>query len=190
MRALLDFIPILLFFGAYKLWGIYVATAVLMAATVLQMGLIYVIEHKLALMHKVTLGLILIFGALTLVLHDIRFLEWKFTLFYAAIALVLLAAHLLYRKNLLKTLLGMQIELPDAVWTRLNYAWVIYCLFMAALNSWIVVFFSTQAWVNFKAWSIVLSIAFIIGQGVYMAPHLKFNQAGKEDNKKEEKAGS
>jgi intracellular septation protein len=77
MKALLDFIPILLFFGAYKLYDIYVATAVLMAATVVQTALVYVIDRKVTMMQKITLAMILVFGALTLWLQDERFIKWK-----------------------------------------------------------------------------------------------------------------
>ena len=75
MKILIDFFPILLFFGAYKFYGIYVGTAVLMAATALQMAIIYAIDRRLQTMHKVTLVLILLFGTLTLVLQDDRFIN-------------------------------------------------------------------------------------------------------------------
>jgi intracellular septation protein len=184
MLALLDFAPILLFFGAYRFWDVYVATAVLIAATVVQMGLIYAIKHSLSPMHKVTLALILIFGALTLLKHDIRILQWKFTLFYVAIALALALARWIWHKNLLKALLSMQIELPDPVWARLNLAWVGYALFMAALNTGIMYFFSTDAWMKFKVWSIAISIVFIIGQVAYMMPHLKPDEDGQKSKEK------
>jgi intracellular septation protein len=87
MKILIDFFPILLFFGAYKFYDIYVGTGVLMAATLVQMGLIYAIDRKLQMMHKITLALVLIFGALTLVLHDDRFIKWKPTVLYAAMAI-------------------------------------------------------------------------------------------------------
>ena len=89
MKILIDFFPILLFFGAYKMFNIYTATGVLMAATVLQMGLIYAIDRKLQAMHKITLVLILLFGTLTLVLQDDRFIKWKPTVLYGAMAVAL-----------------------------------------------------------------------------------------------------
>ena len=77
MKILIDFLPILLFFGSFKLYDIYVGTAVLMAATVVQMAVIYGMDRKLQAMHKITLALVLLFGTLTLVLHDDRFIKWK-----------------------------------------------------------------------------------------------------------------
>ncbi len=172
MKILLDFAPIALFFVAYKLWGIYVGTAVLMAATCVQMALVYLIDKKLTTMHKATLYLILIFGTLTLVLQDDRFIKWKPTVLYAAMALALAVALWGFRKNFLKMVLGSQLSLPDPVWTRLNVAWIGYCLFMAAVNGYVAAFYSTDAWANFKLWGYVFPLAFIIGQGLYVARYI------------------
>lgn len=177
MKLLIDFFPLLLFFGAYKLHDIYLATAVLMAATVLQMVLIYVIDRKLQTMHKITLLLILVFGTLTLVLQDERFIKWKPTVLYAAMGLALALALWIWRKNFLKILLGSQLELPEGVWLRLNLAWIVYAFFMAALNAYVAAFYSTEDWVNFKLWGYVFPLVFIIGQGVYIARHLKSDPA-------------
>ena len=172
MRVLLDFLPILLFFGAYKLYGIYPATGVLMAATAAQMAILYAIDKKLTTMHKATLALILIFGALTLVLQDERFIKWKPTVLYAAMAVALAVALWAYRRNFLKIMLGSQLTLPEPVWHRLTVAWVLYCLFMAAINGYVASYFSTDAWANFKLWGYVFPVAFIVGQGIYVARHL------------------
>ena len=173
MRILLDFLPIALFFGAYKFYDIYVATAVLMAATVAQTAVIYAIDRKIATMQKATLGMILAFGALTLWLHDERFIKWKPTVLYAAIAVGLTIAVWTFKKSFLKFMLGSQLELPDRVWMRLNVAWIIYCVFMAAINAYVAAYFSTEAWVDFKLWGYVFPIVFLVGQGFYISPHLK-----------------
>lgn len=173
MRLLIDFFPIVLFFVAYKLQDIYWATAVLMGATVLQTGIIYGMDRKLQTLQKVTLLLVLIFGALTLFLQDERFIKWKPTVMYASMALVLGAALWVWKKNFLHMLLGSQLKLPDTVWGRLTVAWVLYFVFMAAINAYVAVYFSTEAWVNFKLWGYVFPVAFLVGQGLYVAPHLK-----------------
>lgn len=172
MKILLDFLPILLFFVTYKVYGIYPATGVLMAAVAVQMAIIYAIDKKLSTMHKATLVLILLFGALTLFLQDERFIKWKPTVLYAAMALALALALWVWRKNVLKTLLGAQIALPDAVWHHLSVAWMLYFVFMAALNGYVAAYFSTDAWANFKLWGYVFPIVFILGQGIYMARHI------------------
>ena len=173
MKILIDFFPILLFFGAYKLHDIYMATGVLMVATLVQMGLIYTIDRKLTTMHKITLALVLVFGALTLALHDERFIKWKPTVLYTAMAIGLAVALWGLKKNFLKLLLGSQMELPDVVWMRLNQAWIVYCVFMATVNGYVAALYSTEAWVNFKLWGYAFPLIFIVGQGIYIAQYLK-----------------
>lgn len=173
MRLLLDFLPILLFFAAYKLEGIYLATGVLMAATVVQTGIVYALDRKLQNIHKITLVLVLVFGVLTLVLQDERFIKWKPTVLYFGMAVVLGAALWGWKKNFLQMLLGTQLSLPEAVWARLTVAWVGYFLFMAAINAWFAAYQTTEQWVNFKLWGYVFPVAFIVAQGLYIARHIK-----------------
>lgn len=173
MRFLIDFFPIALFVAAYKLHDIYLATAVLMAATVVQTGIIYAIDRKLQTLHKVTLVLVLVFGVLTLVLQDERFIKWKPTVLYASMAVVLGAALWIWKKNFLQLLLGSQLSLPTAVWARLTVIWVGYFLFMAGLNGYVAAYYSTEDWVNFKLWGYIFPVVFIIGQGLYIARYLK-----------------
>ena len=176
MKLLIDFFPILLFVGAYKLYDIYVGTAVLMAATVLQMGLIYSIDRRLQMVQKITLVLVLVFGVLTLALHDDRFIKWKPTVLYAAMAIGLAVALWLLKKNFLKLMLGSQLELPDAVWQRLNRVWIGYCVFMASINGYVAAYYSTEDWVNFKLWGYAFPLVFIVGQGFYIARYLKSDE--------------
>lgn len=179
MKLLLDFLPILLFFGAFKFYGIYVATAVLMAGTAIQMLIVYLTEKRLQPMQKATLVLILLFGTLTLALHDDRFIKWKPTVLYGAMAVALAVALWVLRKNFLKMLLGSQLTLPDRIWNHLNVAWIVYCAFMAAINAYVALYFSTDAWVNFKLWGYVFPVAFLLAQGLYISPHLKSDEAAK-----------
>lgn len=176
MKILIDFLPILLFFGAYKFYDIYVATAVLMSAAVAQTAVMYTIDRKVTTMQKITLALILVFGSLTLWLQDERFIKWKPTVLYFAIALSLSVAVWTFKKSFLKLMLGSQIDLPDRIWMRLNIAWIVYCLSMAIVNGYVAAFFSTDAWVNFKLWGYAFPLLFIVGQGFYIAPHLKADE--------------
>jgi intracellular septation protein len=177
MKLLIDFFPILLFFGAFKYYDIYVGTAVLMAATVVQTALIYWMDRRLQAMHKITLALVLVFGTLTLTLHDDRFIKWKPTVLYAAMAIGLAVSIWVMKKNFLKILLGSQLTLPEGVWKKLNLIWVGYCIFMAAINGYVAAYYSTEAWVNFKLWGYAFPLAFIVAQGFYIAPHLKSDEA-------------
>ena len=182
MKTILDLVPVLLFFGAYKLhaWfgigkdeAIYFATPVLMAATALQMGVIYAMDRKLSVMHKATLALVLVFGSVTLLLHDKRFIMWKPSVLYAGMAIGLAYANWRLKRNFLKTMLGSQLELPEPVWQKLNVAWIVYCLFMCLSNAYVAVYFSEEAWANFKVWGYVFPLVFLVGQGLYIMPHLR-----------------
>ena len=177
MRLLIDFFPIALFVAAFKLYDIYTATAVLMAATVVQTGIIYAIDRKLQTIHKVTLVLVIVFGALTLVLQDERFIKWKPTVLYTSMAIVLGAALWIWKKNFLKILLGSQLTLPAPVWDRLTGVWIGYFLFMAAINAYVAAYYSTEAWVNFKLWGYAFPVIFIVGQGLYIARYLKDDES-------------
>lgn len=173
MKVLLDFLPIALFFGAFKLYDIYIATAVLMTATSLQMAVLYFTEGKLQTLQKITLALILGFGALTLLLHDDRFIKWKPTVLYAGMALALALALWVWKKNYLKLMLGGQISLPDAAWMRLSIAWIAYAAFMSLVNAYVAANFSTEDWVNFKLWGYAFPLVFLVGQGIYIARNLQ-----------------
>lgn len=173
MAFLIDFFPILLFVAAYKWADIYVGTAVLMVATILQTGLLYRLHGQLQTMQKVTLVLVLVFGALTLLLHDERFIKWKPTVLYTSMAIVLAVALWVWKKNFLQILLGTQISLPGGVWDRLTVVWVVYFIFMAALNGYVAANYTTEEWVNFKIWGYIFPVIFIVGQGIYISRHLK-----------------
>lgn len=175
MKQLLDFLPILLFFGAYKMFDIYVATGVIMAATVVQMGILYKMDGKLQTMHKVTLALVLGFGALTLAFHDERFMKIKPTVLYTFMAVALGLGLWWFKKNFLKMMLGSQLNLPDTVWRNLTVAWVVYALLMAAVNAYVAYFYTTAQWVNFKLWGYAFPIVFLIGQGLYIAKYIQPN---------------
>ena len=169
MKFLLDFFPLVFFFIAYKLQGIYVGTAVLMAATALQMLVVYWMDKKLSAMHKATLAL-----------QDERFIKWKPTVLYAGMALTLAVALWGFGRNFLQMMLGSQLALPENVWRKLCLGWVAYCLFMAALNGYVALFFSTDAWASFKLWGFVFPLIFIVGQGFYVARYLETNVETKD----------
>ncbi len=173
MKQLLDFLPILLFFGAYKFYNIYVATGVIMVATVVQMAILYKMDGKLQTMHKVTLGLVLGFGALTLAFQDERFIKIKPTVLYTFMAATLGIGLWWFKKNFLKMMLGGQLNLPDGVWRNLTAAWVVYALCMAALNAYVAYFYTTEQWVNFKIWGYAFPVVFLIAQGLYIAKYIQ-----------------
>ena len=176
MKQLLDFLPILLFFGAFKMYDIYVATGVIMVATTVQMLILYKLDGTLTTMHKVTLALVLGFGALTLGFHDERFVKIKPTVLYTFTGLALAIGLWLMKKNFLQMMLGTQLKMPDQIWRNLTGIWVTYSFFMAALNAYVALFYTTEQWVNFNLWGYAFPLVFLVGQGLYIAKYLQTDE--------------
>ncbi len=124
MKLLYDFFPIILFYAAYKFYGIYAATAVAMAASVVQVGGNWLVKRKVEKMHLISMGLIIVMGGLTLWLKDKAFFMWKPTMINWLFAVVFVGGTLITGKPLVQKLLSGSIELPDPVWSRLNWLWV------------------------------------------------------------------
>ena len=167
MSTFLDLFPIVLFAIAYKLSDIYVATAVLMGSSVVAAIALYALYKKLTGMQKAVLTLVLGFGAVTLIFRNEDFIKWKPTVLYALSALAFAYLHWVKRVNLTKVGLADKLPLPEHVWEKLNLSSVVFFACMAALNSYVVLNFTTGEWVTFKLWSIGLSFLFFFGQFVY-----------------------
>ena len=123
MKLLYDFLPIVLFFVAYKLYGIYAATAVAIVASVVMVAIGWIKHRKIERMHLVSLAVISVMGGLTLWLQDKAFVMWKPTLINWLFGAVFLGSSLL-GKPLVQRLLDGQLSLPSVVWSRLNWMWV------------------------------------------------------------------
>lgn len=174
MKLLFDFLPILLFFVAYKVADIYVATGVAIVATVLQIAWLKVTGKPVESSQWLSLGLITVFGGMTIWLQDETFIKWKPTVLYGSFAIALVGARLLAGRNLIKLLMGRQLTLPEPVWDRVNIAWAVFFAAMAALNLYVANRFSTETWVNFKLFgSIGLTIAFVIAQALYLGRYVE-----------------
>lgn len=173
MLALLDFIPLILFFVSYKLQGKFFAIAVLLVATCIQMLVSYLLQgRKLEPIQKFTLGAVIVFGSVSLAFRNEKILQWWPTVLETVLCAVLLLGLYVYRKNPLKMLLGSKLTLPDAVWHTLAIMWAVFCLIMAVLNAYIVLYQSYDQWMSFKLWSRLLWLGFALIQGVYIAKHL------------------
>jgi intracellular septation protein len=177
MKFLFDLFPVVLFFAAFKLFDIYVATAVAIAATFLQIGWLKWKRRKVDTMMWVTLIIIVVFGGATLALHDETFIKWKPTVLYWLFGAVLGAAELLFRKNLIRAMLGEQVRLPDAAWSRLNWSWAGFFVFMGTANLYVAFNFSTDTWVNFKLFGgMGLMLLFVLLQAAFLARHIEEKQ--------------
>ena len=181
MKFLFDLFPIILFFVAFKFAGIYAATGVAMAATFAQIGWLKLRGRKVDTMMWVSLGIIVIFGGATLILHDETFIKWKPTVLYWFFAAALGGAYLVARKNLIKGILGEQLQLPDAAWSTLNWSWTAFFAFMGALNLYVAFNYPLDTWVNFKLFGgMGLMFLFVLGQAVFLARHMPAETSEKE----------
>jgi intracellular septation protein len=209
MKLLFDFLPIILFFIAFKVadrskeaaaafatshFGFMVsggivgpeeapvllATVVVVIATLAQVAWLLARGKKIDMILWVSLALVVIMGGLTIWLHSETFIKWKPTLLYWVMAGALLIAWLGWRKNLIRTLLGEQLTLPEPIWQRLNWAWAGFFTLMGALNLWVAYHFATPTWVNFKLFGIMgMLLVFALGQGLYLSRYMS-------DDEKEE----
>jgi len=179
MKLLFDFFPILLFFAAFKLSddpkeGILVATAVAIAASMVQVALYWWKYHRVEKMHLVTLALILVLGGATLVLKDEMFIKWKPTAVNWLFGMVFLASQFVGNRPLVQRMMESNIQLPAPIWLRLNTSWVAFFTAMGFANLYVVYNFDTDTWVNFKLFGLMgLTFAFVIVQAIYLTRHIK-----------------
>ncbi len=183
MKLLFDFFPLLLFFAAYKFYGIYTATAVAIAASVVQVGYARWRHGKVETMHLVSLGLIVVLGGATLVLHNDTFIKWKPTAVDWLFAAVFLASQWYgSRKTLTERMLGKTITVPAPIWRRVNLSWVLFFFITGVLNLYVAFFYApdldpktrTDIWVDFKVYGILaLTLVFMFGQILYLSRHIQ-----------------
>ena len=150
MKFLYDLFPVVLFFIFYKIYDIYTATAVLMAATYIQILLAYVIKKKVEKILIFTGIVITIFGGMTLFFQNNAFIMWKPSIIYWAFALAILITEKFYDKNLVKMSLGSQVKIENKYWKNLSIATALFFFFLGVLNIYIAQNFSEDTWVNFK----------------------------------------
>ncbi len=176
MKQLLDFIPLIIFFALFKLYDIYVATGALIAATAVQVAVTYFVYKKVEKMQLITFAVVTVFGGMTIFLHDDNFIKWKVTIVYTAFALGLAISHLI-GKSAIKSMLGKEISLPDSVWAKVNWAWVLFFAVCAVLNIYIAYQMPLDVWVNFKVFGLLIAtFAYTIVTGVYIYKHLPKEQ--------------
>ena len=149
MQFLADYFPLLLFFAAFELWDIYVATAVAIVASLAQIAYFHWGRGKVQVVHWLSLAIIGIFGGATLIFHDETFIKWKPTVLYWLFSAILAVGRLAFRRNFIAVLLK-EITLPDPVWARVTWAWVAFLAAMGGANLYIASHFPTRIWVLFK----------------------------------------
>lgn len=204
MKILFDLFPVILFFGVFKLAGgnpeaaqafaayigyqadplhlpVLFATATAIIATMAQIIWVKLRHGKVDTMLWVSFAIILVFGGATLMLHDEGFIKVKPTALYWLFAGVLLFSNILFKKNLIRSLMQEKMSLPERIWGRLNLAWSGFFIALGVLNLYVAWNFSTDTWVNFKLFGATgIMLIFIILQAVLVAKHIETDK--KEDN--------
>jgi intracellular septation protein len=199
MKFLLDFLPIILFFATFRLAdghadaaarfatnhlgfavsggvvgpgeaAVLLATVVVIVATLLQIALLLAARRKVDTMLWVTFALVTVLGGATVWFHNPTFIKWKPSALYWAMAVVFWASHALFGKNVLQSLIGEQLELPAAVWQRINFAWIAFFALMGVANLYVAYNYSTSTWASFKVFGLTgLMLVFMLIQGVYIS---------------------
>jgi intracellular septation protein len=173
MKFLFDLFPVLLFFVAFKLADIYVATGVAIAASLLQVAWLKLRRQRVEPMLWASLAIIVVFGGATLVLQDETFIKWKPTVLYWLFGMVLAGAALVFRRNLIRSMLSEQVKLPEPMWARLNWSWVGFFAFMGAANLYVAYHYPTDLWVNFKLFGgMGLMLLFVVVQALFLARYM------------------
>jgi intracellular septation protein len=180
MKLLFDLFPVILFFIAFKVFNVYVATGTAIAATIAQIGWVKWRHGKVDTMLWVSFAIIAVFGGATLILHDETFIKFKPTILYWVFAIILLGSNLLLKKNLMRTLLKEKITLPTKVWNQVNLGWSLFFVLLGIVNLYVAFNFSTDAWVNFKLFGTTgMMLVFVLLQAMALS---KYMQEEKENS--------
>jgi intracellular septation protein len=203
LKLLFDLLPVILFFGTYKLaqafpdaaaalaarWlgtlvadgavpadqaPILLATALAIVVSIAQLVWLLARRQRVDPMLWISVAVIVVFGGATIWLHDETFIKWKPSILYWLFGAILVAGRVLAGRNFVRSLLGKQLELPDAVWGRLLWLWVAFFGAMGALNLYVAFNFPTDTWVSFKLFGLMgITLAFTLGIGLWLARHMK-----------------
>ena len=173
MKQLFEFIPILLFFVTYKLYDIYIATMVVIAATFLQVSYSWLRYREVKAMQWITLGLMVTMGGATIYLHDEQFIKWKLTIIEWLFGISFLGSQFFGKKTFVERMMGASLKLPDFVWKRLNFMWAVFFIGVGTLNIYVMQKFNTEDWVTFKTFGVPgLMIVFIVLQMIFIYKYI------------------
>jgi intracellular septation protein len=169
MKQLLEFFPIILFFVAYKLYDIYIATAVIIVATIIQVAYTWLKHRKVETMQWITLGLVIVFGGATIYLHDEQYLKWKFSIIEWLFGIAFLSSHFIGKKTFIERMMSSNMTLPSLIWKRLNFSWASFFTGMGFLNVYVMYNFNTDDWVTFKTFVAPgIMVIFMVVQMVFL----------------------
>lgn len=179
MKFLFDFFPVLLFFIAYKASGgdMFLATAVIIGASALQVSLYWLKFRRVQTMHLITLALVAVFGGLTLLLQDEQFIKWKVSVVNWLFGVVFLGSQFVGEKNLVERMMSSAVSVQKVIWKRLNLSWALFFISMGFLNWYVMANYSDDIWVDFKFYGMLgLTFLFVIAQAFYLGRHIQPEQ--------------
>lgn len=170
MQLLFDFFPLLVFFGAYMAYDLYVATAAIMVAIALQIAYQWLRHRKVNKMLLVSGALVGVLGGITLALRNPLFIQWKVTVVNWLFAAAFLGSRYFGSKTLIERIMGHAVTLDDHMWRQLNTLWVANFAAIGALNLYVMYNFDEQTWVYFKTWGMIgLSLLMAVGQAIWIS---------------------
>lgn len=173
MKQFADFLPLILFLVTFKTMGIYPAVLVLIISTTVFYGYLWWKEGRLENNHKIILAATIVFGSLSLALHDDAFIKWKAPVINWVIALIFLGSHFIGEKLAVERMMGSALEMPRTMWSRLSFAWIGFFVFLGTAN-WYVAFHHEQYWVDFKVFgSLILTVVFVVAQVLVLSNYIR-----------------
>lgn len=174
MKFLFDLLPVIVFFVAFKLTDIYIATAVAIGASFLQIGWLMARGRKVEPVMWASLAIIVVFGGATLFFHNETFIKWKPTVLYWLFAVILAGGKLFFHRNMIRGVMEKQISAPESVWDKLNLSWIAFFSVMGLVNLYFAYSYSTEAWVNFKLFGALgMMLVFVLVQGMWLSKHIE-----------------
>ncbi len=176
MKLLFEFLPVLIFFIAFKAYDIFIATGVAMAVSLMQISWLIYRKKHVEPMQWISFVIILLFGSLTILFHNEQFIKLKPTVLYWAFALILIFGKFILKVNFIQKLMGNQIQLKreseNFVWGYLNAAWILFLVILGALNLYVAYTYKSEIWNNFKLSTFGILTIFVIGQGIWISKHI------------------
>jgi intracellular septation protein len=186
MKFFFDLLPVILFFVGFKLYNIFVATAIAIFTTIaLIIYSKFVLKHvdKMLLINGAIVSLL---GGITLALHDKTFIMWKPTVLYWIGAVILLISNHFFKKNLIEQMMQNVLNPPENIWQTLNWIWITFLVALGFLNLYVAFNFSENAWVNFKLFGVTsMLFAFMIVQTFMLKQYLVTPSEEAQQNDKE-----
>ncbi len=182
MQLFVDLLPVIIFFVAYKVYDIYVATIAIIVATTAQVAVQWFLHRKVNKMWLISAALIIPLGGITLALRDPLFIQWKPTIVNWLFAAAFLGSQYIGKKTLIERVMGHAIELDATMWRQLNMIWITNFVVLGAANLYVVYNFDEATWVNFKLFGIFgITVLTAIGQAVWIAS--RTSNQGQSENR-------